>query len=115
MFYTHSKDMADIAVIKTGGKQYIASPGKKLKVEKLGGSPGEVVYFGDVLLVGDSDGANVQVGSPTVPDARVEGRIMKHGRAKKVMIFKYKPKKRYRVKRGHRQHYTEVEITKIAA
>lgn len=105
--------MTDIAVIKTGGKQYIASSGKKLKVEKLGGNSGESVYFGEVLLVGDSEGKNVKVGKPTVSGAKVEGKILKQGRAKKVIIFKHKPKKRYRVKRGHRQHFTEVEITKI--
>ena len=105
--------MADIAIIKTGGKQYIVSPGKKLKVEKLGGSPGEPVYFGEVLLVGDEHGADVKVGAPTVPGAKVEAKIVRQARAKKVIIFKYKPKKRYRLKKGHRQHFTEVEITKI--
>lgn len=104
--------MTELAIIKTGGKQYIASPGKKLKVEKLGGNPGEPVYFGEVLLVGDPQG-DIQVGKPTVPGARVEGKIIRQARDKKVLVFKYKPKKRYRVKRGHRQHFTEVEITGI--
>lgn len=102
-----------LAIIKTGGKQYIVSPGKRLKVEKLGKSTGENLYFGEVLLIGDVDGADVRVGSPFLPSARVSANIIGNGRARKIKILKYKPKKRYRKRIGHRQLFTEVEIGSI--
>lgn len=105
--------MKELAVIRTGGKQYVVAPGAKIKVEKLAGESGQVLFFDDVLLVGDKTGREVEIGTPRVSSARVEARILRQGRARKVIVFKYKPKKRYRVKRGHRQHFTEVEITKI--
>ena len=101
-----------IAIIKTGGKQYIVSPGKKLKVEKLEESAGKAPVF-DVLLVGNEDGSGVQVGSPTVGGAKVGIKTLSQGRHKKIFMLKYKPKKRYRLRKGHRQPYTEVEITGI--
>lgn len=101
-----------IAVIKTGGKQYIVSPGKKLKVEKLDAAAGAEPVF-DVLLVSDEDGSNARVGAPTVTSARVGTKVLSHGRRKKIFMLKYKPKKRYRLRKGHRQHYTEVEIADI--
>jgi len=100
------------AVIKTGGKQYIVEPGKKLKVEKLDVGADNRVVFDQVMLVVNSD--QVAVGTPTVAGARVEAKVIKQGRSKKVIVFKYRPKARHRVKRGHRQHYTEVEIIRIA-
>ncbi len=100
------------AVIRTGGKQYIAAPGKKLKVEKLGAKEGEPFVFSDVLLTVD-DSENVIVGTPNVTGASVKARVTKQARDKKVIVFKYRPKARWRKKKGHRQHYTEVEITDI--
>ena len=99
------------AVIKTGGKQYIAEPGKKLKVEKLEVEEGKDAIFSEVLLT-EKDG-KVTIGDPIVKDAKVIGKVLKQGKAKKVIAFKYKAKKRYHVKKGHRQKFTEVEITKI--
>lgn len=104
-----------LAVIKTGGKQYIVSPGKRLRVEKMGTAEGETVQFGEVMLVGDEEGKNVQVGAPHVVSHGVSARVIAHGRAKKISMLKYKPKKRYRLRKGHRQHYTEIEITSVAA
>lgn len=98
------------AVIKTGGKQYRVSPGTKLKVEKL--TPeGENFVFDKVLLV--SDGKGIKIGKPYLENSRVEAKVLKQGRAKKVIVFRYKSKTRQRKKKGHRQPYTEIEITKI--
>ena len=99
------------AVVKTGGKQYLVRPGQKLKIEKLEAEEGAIIHLGEVLLVVDGDA--VAVGTPIVAGAEVEAKILTTARARKIIVFKYKPKVRYRVKRGHRQHYTEVEITKI--
>jgi len=103
--------MLQLAVIKTGGKQYIVSPGKKLKIEKLDAPEGGKVVFDQVLLVGDGD--NVEIGKPLVLNVKVEGKVLTQGRARKVIVFKYHRKTRYRKKKGHRQHFTEIEITKI--
>lgn len=100
------------AVVKTGGKQYLVRPGQKLKIEKLEVEEGASISLGEVLLVVDGDA--VALGIPTVTGASVEARVLKNARARKVIVFKYKPKVRYRVKRGHRQHYTEVEIIGIS-
>lgn len=102
-----------IAVIKTGGKQYKVSPQDKLRVEKLAGDEGSTVVFEDVLLVASDDGQEVLLGEPVVKDAKVEGKILKQGRAKKINIVKHKAKKRYNRKAGHRQLYTEIEIVAI--
>lgn len=102
-----------IAVIKTGGKQYIIKEGTALSVEKLPGKVGESVNFGEVLLVG-KEGGEVWVGTPTVADARVEATILEQRRAKKVTVIKYKRKVRYKRKRGHRQYFTKVRIALIA-
>lgn len=99
------------AVIKTGGKQYIAAPGQKLKIEKIDAAEGGAVSFDDVLLTADGD--DIKIGAPQVSGARVEAKVLRQARAKKVIVFKYRPKARSRVKRGHRQHFTEVEIGKI--
>ncbi|MCD6147849.1 50S ribosomal protein L21 [bacterium] len=103
--------MKQLAVIKSGGKQYLVFPGKKIRVEKLDKKEGEKIEF-DVLLLKDEKG--VRLGCPLVEGAKVEGRVLKQGKSKKVVVFKRKTKKRYQVKRGHRQLYTEVEITKIS-
>ncbi|MCZ2845744.1 MAG: 50S ribosomal protein L21 [Candidatus Bathyarchaeota archaeon] len=100
-----------LAVIKTGGKQYLVSPGDKLKIEKIDKEEGKEVIFKEVLLL--EKNRKIEVGQPIVKNAKVVGKILKQGRGKKVIIFKYKPKKRYKKKRGHRQPFTEVEITKI--
>ena len=100
-----------LAVIKTGGKQYIVSPGKKIKVEKLGKKEGSEISFSDVLLL--EKNKKVEIGTPKVAGAKVTAKVIEHGKADKVIIFKYRAKKRYKVKKGHRQPYTQVEITGI--
>jgi len=100
-----------LAVIKTGGKQYLVSPGKKIKVEKLNKKDGAEVSFGEVLLV--EKNKKVEIGDPQVKGAKVTGKVISQGKRDKVIIFKYKPKKRYKIKKGHRQSFTEVEITAI--
>jgi large subunit ribosomal protein L21 len=100
-----------LAVIKTGGKQYIVSPGKKIKVEKLDKKEGSEISFSDVLLL--EKNKKVEIGTPKVAGAKVTAKVIEHGKADKVIIFKYRAKKRYKVKKGHRQPYTQVEITGI--
>ena len=103
-----------IAVIKTGGKQYLVQPGDKIKVEKLDTEEGKEITFPEVLLYDkDSDGKNVEVGMPVLKDVKVTAKVLSHGKGKKLIIFKYKSKKRYKRKIGHRQQFTEVEILKI--
>jgi large subunit ribosomal protein L21 len=101
-----------LAVIKTGGKQYKVSPGQKIKIEKIETPVGQEVVFDEVLLI-ENDG-KVEVGQPKLERAKVSGVVLKQDRDDKVVIFKYKSKKRYKVKRGHRQFYTEVEIKSIS-
>lgn len=100
-----------LAVIRTGGKQYLVASGTKVKIEKLEGEIGSAVSF-ETLYVGDEKSA--AVGAPTVSGAIVEGKIIDQDRHDKVVGIKYKPKKRYKMKFGHRQAYTEVEITKVS-
>ncbi len=100
-----------LAVIATGGKQYLVRPGDVVRVEKLAGDEGAPVTFSDVLLV--VNGTDVAIGTPTVPRAAVRGSIVKHGRADKVVGVKFKAKKRYKRTFGHRQHFTEVRIDTI--
>lgn len=100
-----------LAVIKTGGKQYRVSPKDKLKIEKLGLEEGKEVVFDQVLLV--ENGKDITIGEPLVKGATVTAKILKQAKADKVMTFKKKAKKRYKVKKGHRQSYTEVEIVEI--
>lgn len=100
-----------LAVIKTGGKQYLVSPGQKIKIEKLDKKEGSEVSFSDVLLV--EKNKKVEIGTPKVQGAKVTGKIVSHGKGDKVIIFKYKAKKREQTKKGHRQPYTLVEITGI--
>ena len=98
------------AIIKTGGKQYIVHPGDKIKIEKLDVAEGKEVVFSDVLLVADKD---VQIGMPYVSGYKVKAKVLVQGRGKKIIVYKYKPKKRYHKKQGHRQAYTEIEILGI--
>ncbi len=100
------------AVIETGGKQYKVSEGDTIFVEKLGVEEGEAVTFDKVLVV--ADGEDVKVGVPLVEGAKVEAKVVKNGKAKKIYVFKMKRKKNYRRKKGHRQPFTKVEISKIS-
>ncbi len=95
------------AVIETGGKQYYVTEGTVLYVEKLEAEAGKEVELDKVLMVND------KVGNPYVNGAKVIGEVVKHGKNKKIIVFKYNPKKNYRKKQGHRQPYTKVEIKKI--
>ncbi len=97
------------AVIETGGKQYSVEKGKILYVEKLDANAGDTVVFDKVLMV---DG---NVGRPYIENAKVTAKVVKNGKQKKIIIFKYNPKKKYRKRQGHRQPYTKVEIQKIEA
>jgi large subunit ribosomal protein L21 len=101
-----------LAIIRTGGKQYKVQEGDKIKIEKIEGEEGKKVTFSDVLLVGDDKA--VKVGAPNVKGAKVEGKVLAQKKDKKVWGIKHKAKKRYKVKFGHRQEVTEVEITKVA-
>ena len=100
-----------LAVIKTGGKQYLAQVGQKLTIEKIVGADGSNVTFDDVLLFLNED--KLTVGHPRVEGARVGAVITKQGRGKKIIVQKYKPKVRYQKKLGHRQPYTEVIVKNI--
>jgi large subunit ribosomal protein L21 len=99
------------AVIETGGKQYKVKEGDVLRVEKLPSEPGEIVEFDTVLLA--HDGENVKVGNPVLSGARVTAKVIAQGKARKILVFKYKAKKNYRKRYGHRQPYTEIRIEKI--
>ena len=101
------------AVIVTGGKQYKVSEGDTIFIEKLEVEEGSSVTFDKVLIAGEGD--DVKVGAPTVDGATVEAKVVKNGKAKKIYVFKMKRKKNERKKKGHRQPYTKVEITKINA
>lgn len=100
-----------LAVIQTGGKQYLVSPDKKIKIEKLNKKEGAEVTFNKVLLL--EKNKKVYIGTPFIKGAKVIGKVLSQGKEKKVIIFKQKAKKRYHTKTGHRQLFTEVEITKI--
>ena len=100
-----------LAVIKTGGKQYLVSPGKKIKIEKIEKEVGEEVIFPEVLLLEKQK--HLEIGTPLVEGVKVVGKVISQGKGEKVIIFKYKAKTRYKVKKGHRQPFTEVEILKI--
>ncbi len=101
------------AVVKSGGKQYKVQEGETLRVEKLAGEVGAEIAFDDVLMF--SDGENVQVGTPTLENVTVKGTVVEQGQAKKVIVFKYKRRKRYRRKQGHRQQYTAVKVDSITS
>lgn len=105
--------MSDQAIIKTGGKQYRVAVGDKLRIEKLDNEVGAAIEFNEILLVGL--GAEAKVGTPIVDGAKVSGLIKSHGRGKKLVVYKFRRRKNYRRKNGHRQAFTEVEITAISA
>ncbi len=100
------------AVIKTGGKQYKVSQGDVLKVEKLDAAPGDEVALSQVLMVVNGD--DVTIGNPVVEGASVKARVVEQGRAKKVIVFKKKRRKGYKVKNGHRQPFTAIEIQEVS-
>ena len=100
------------AIIRTGGKQYRATPGELLRLESLDGDVGATVEFPEVLLSATDE--RYQVGTPLIAGAKVTGTIVEQGRAKKVLIFKKKRRKNYRRRRGHRQSVTTVRVTAIA-
>ena len=99
------------AVIKTGGKQYLVQPGDKITVEKLEEKEGKEISFSDVLLLGSD--TKLEIGTPIVKGAKVGGKVLGQVKGEKLIIFKYKPKKRYKRKIGHRQQFTEVKIVSI--
>jgi large subunit ribosomal protein L21 len=99
------------AIVQTGGKQYRVSPGDILRVERLPGERGDEVLLEQVLLVADGDA--IQVGQPLVAGVRVVSEILRQGKAKKIIVFKKKRRKKYRLKQGHRQLYTALEIKDI--
>lgn len=108
-----STEPSDVyAVIRSGGKQYRVSPGQRLKLERFDGEAGDRVTFSDVLLV--SGGGEVAVGAPTVESASVTGEIVEQGRGRKIRVFKYKNKTRYRRLRGHRQLHTAVRVDEVS-
>lgn len=100
-----------LAIIRTGGKQYLVSPGQKIKIEKINKKEGSEVSFNEVLLL--EKNKKIEIGTPLIKGVKVLGKIIRHGKSKKIIIFKYKAKTRYKKKVGHRQPFTEVEITKI--
>ena len=101
------------AVFQTGGKQFRAESGVRLRIPSLDIEPGDSVTFDKVLLAGD-DGQNIRVGTPMVDGASVKAEVIRHGRADKIIVFKRKRRKGYRKKQGHRQNFTEIRIEEVA-
>ncbi len=101
------------AVIVTGGKQYKVAKDDVLKVEKLVADEGETITFDDVLLI--ADGENIKIGTPILTGSKVEATVVAHGRHKKIHVLKFKRRKHYLKRQGHRQDYTQIKITGIAA
>jgi len=99
------------AIIQTGGKQYKVSARQKIKINKIEGGSSAILNFDKVLLL--ADGENVKIGAPYVVGAKVEAKILMQGRDRKKIVFKYRQKTREKKKKGHRQHFTEVEILRI--
>jgi len=99
------------AVFRTGGKQFRAEPGGRLRIPSLDAEEGSTLTFDEVLLT--SDGGDVAIGDPLVKGARVEAEVLRHGKTKKIIVFKRKRRKNYRRKQGHRQKYTEIRIDEI--
>lgn len=102
----------DQAIVRTGGKQYRVEPGAVLRVEKLSGDVGSELELSDVLLLGR--GADAKIGLPLIEGAKVKATITAHGRGAKVIVYKFRRRKNYRRKQGHRQAYTEIKIGEIS-
>ena len=100
-----------LAIFESGGKQYLVSKGDTIQIEKVEGESGAAIKFDKVLFT--ADGKSQEVGKPYIAGNAVEGKIKKQARARKIHVLKYKSKSKYRRKIGHRQHFTEVEITKV--
>jgi large subunit ribosomal protein L21 len=100
------------AVFRTGGKQFRAEPGLRIRVPTLAVDAGSAITFGDVLLA--SDGDSTRVGQPLLDGVAVRAQVLQHGRTDKIIVFKRKRRKQYRKKQGHRQGYTEIRIEEIA-
>ena len=100
------------AIIRTGGKQYRAEPGKTIRIPSLPGEAGTTVEFNEVLLA--SDGKNIRAGVPTLEGAKVTAEIVKQGKGDKIIVFKFRRRKNYARKQGHRQGFTEVRFTAIS-
>ena len=101
------------AIVDTGGKQYKVQKGETLRIEKIPGEVGSQVSFDKILMLADDD--NVKIGRPVLDDVAVKGHIVEQEKAQKIIVFKYKRRKRYRRKQGHRQQYTAVKIDSIEA
>lgn len=101
------------AIVRTGGKQYQVASGDRLRVEKLNGNVGDTVELTDVLMVVDGD--QTQIGRPVIESAKVVATIAEQGKAKKVIVFKKKKRKGYKLRKGHRQSYTALQIQEISA
>ena len=99
------------AIVAAGGKQYRVEPGQRLEIDKLDVAPGSTIDLPEVLLI--ADGESVTVGQPTVPGARVVAEVLREVKGKKIIVFKYKAKVRYRRKTGHRQRYSQVVVRDI--
>lgn len=99
------------AIINNGGKQYRIAEGDKIRLDKISAAEGDEVRFEEVLAFNDGD--STVIGSPFVDGAFVQGKVLSQGRARKIIVFKYKRRKDYKKKNGHRQHYTEVLVEKI--
>jgi large subunit ribosomal protein L21 len=101
------------AVVETGGRQYRMSAGGNVRINRLEAEPGEQVEFENILLIGGNE--ETKIGQPFVPGAKVKATVVDQGREKKIIVLKFKPKRRYRRKAGHRQHYTQVFVNEILA
>ena len=106
-------DVDMYAVFETGGKQFRAEPGTRIRIPTLDAEPGDTVTFDQVLLAADGSD-NVQVGTPVVEGASVKAEVIRHGRGDKIIVFKRKRRKGYRKKQGHRQNYTEIRVEAVA-
>lgn len=101
----------NLAIVESGSKQYLVKKGDKIQIEKIAGEIGDLIKLEKVLML--ANGTEVTLGKPFISGASVEAKVLKQARAKKVIVFKYKAKSKYRRKQGHRQNYTELEITKV--